>query len=95
MTIEASDQRSPPKTMNATLTVDIQKNALPTFTNMPGTITVLENTPVNQLVYQVIATDSDLSVGVPLNLVKFKINILVGYTKKIFITLESLLLSFK
>lgn len=62
MTVEGSDQRSPPNTVNATLTVDIVKNSKPTFSNLPGTIQLREDTPVTQLVYQVQAEDPDLAV---------------------------------
>ncbi|VDH99244.1 protocadherin Fat 4, partial [Mytilus galloprovincialis] len=62
MTVEGSDQRSPPNTVNATLTVNIVKNSKPTFSNLPGTIQLREDTPVTQLVYQVQAEDPDLAV---------------------------------
>jgi hypothetical protein len=65
MTVEATDQRNPPNTANATVTIDIIKNALPTFTTLPDGIRVPENAPPNQLVYSVTAQDTDIAVSVP------------------------------
>lgn len=63
MTIEASDQRNPPNTANATLIVDITQNALPTFTNLPASMITREDVAVGQNVFDVTATDADLQVS--------------------------------
>ncbi|XP_060080745.1 protocadherin Fat 4-like, partial [Ylistrum balloti] len=60
MTIEASDQRTPPKTKNATLRVNVIANQPPRFRNIPAVINVAERSEVNVRLFQVSATDSDL-----------------------------------
>ncbi|KAJ8319080.1 hypothetical protein KUTeg_004171 [Tegillarca granosa] len=62
LTVQASDQRSPPKTANATITINITPNQAPGFVNLPQAIDVDERTNPGTVSYTVVATDSDLQV---------------------------------
>nr|XP_034314272.1 protocadherin Fat 4 isoform X3 [Crassostrea gigas] len=59
----ASDQRSPPRIANATMTIRIRRNQPPVILELPLVNSQSENTAVDSVVYTVKATDPDMRPG--------------------------------